>query len=145
MAFPDRGSVSRRHNFTLAAICVNSSTTTSSSKTLAVSFTHRGRRGSDLADFLHRRADTSSIAFGNADKYFRQNVYDAYLLDDWRILTNLTINAGLRWDMERPDGDSWTARQSRHCAGFGAAAPVLARTHWFANRKPLPYFPHPAG
>jgi hypothetical protein len=58
--------------------------------------------GSDLADFLIGVPDTSSIAFGNADKYFRQTVYDAYLMDDWRILTNLTINAGLRWDYGAP-------------------------------------------
>jgi len=58
--------------------------------------------GSDLADFLIGVPDTSSIAFGNADKYFRQTVYDAYVMDDWRILTNLTINAGLRWDYGAP-------------------------------------------
>ena len=46
--------------------------------------------------------DTSSIAFGNADKYLRQPVYDAYANDDWRVLTNLTINAGLRWDYGAP-------------------------------------------
>ncbi len=33
--------------------------------------------GSDLADFLIGVPDTSSVAFGNADKYFRQTVYDA--------------------------------------------------------------------
>jgi len=58
--------------------------------------------GSDLADFLIGVPDTSSIAFGNADKYFRQTVYDLYVMDDWRILTNLTINAGLRWDYGAP-------------------------------------------
>jgi trimeric autotransporter adhesin len=58
--------------------------------------------GSDLADFLIGVPDTSSIAFGNADKYFRQTVYDAYVMDDWRILTNLTINAGLRYDYGAP-------------------------------------------
>ena len=58
--------------------------------------------GSDLADFLIGVPDTSSIAFGNADKYLRQTVYDAYVTDDWRILTNLTINAGLRWDYGEP-------------------------------------------
>ena len=41
--------------------------------------------GNDFADFLLGVPDTSSIAFGNADKYFRESVYDAYLTDDWRI------------------------------------------------------------
>jgi trimeric autotransporter adhesin len=58
--------------------------------------------GSDLADFLIGVPDTSSIAFGNADKYFRQPVYALYGTDDWRILPNLTINAGLRWDYGSP-------------------------------------------
>ncbi len=32
--------------------------------------------GSDFADFLLGIPDTSSIAFGNADKYFRSTNYD---------------------------------------------------------------------
>ena len=32
--------------------------------------------GSDFADFLLGVPDTSAIAFGNADKYFRESVYD---------------------------------------------------------------------
>ena len=35
--------------------------------------------GSDLADFLIGIPDTSAIAFGNADKYLREPVYDALL------------------------------------------------------------------
>src|ERR1700733_9558991 len=58
--------------------------------------------GSDLADFLIGVPDTSQVAFGNADKYFRQPVYDLYGTDDWRILPNLTINAGMRWDYGSP-------------------------------------------
>ncbi|MGA3045303.1 MAG: TonB-dependent receptor [Terracidiphilus sp.] len=58
--------------------------------------------GSDIADFLIGVPDTSSLAFGNADKYFRQPVYDAYATDDWRILSVLTINAGIRYDYESP-------------------------------------------
>jgi hypothetical protein len=58
--------------------------------------------GSDLADFLIGVPDTSSIAFGNADKYLRQTVYDLYVTDDWRIQSNLTINVGLRWDYGAP-------------------------------------------
>ena len=58
--------------------------------------------GSDFADFLLGEPDTSSIAFGNADKYFRQPVSDAYATDDWRILSVLTINAGMRWEFGEP-------------------------------------------
>jgi hypothetical protein len=58
--------------------------------------------GSDLADLLIGVPDTSAIAYGNADKYFREPVYDAYFTDDWRILPVLTINAGLRWEYSAP-------------------------------------------
>lgn len=58
--------------------------------------------GSDLADFLEGIPDTSSIAYGNANKYFREPVYDVYVNDDWRVLPVLTINAGMRWDYTAP-------------------------------------------
>ncbi len=82
--------------------------------------------GSDLADFLIGVPDTSSIAFGNADKYLRQTVYDAYATDDWRILTNLTINAGLRWDYGAPMTEIHGRLVNLDVApGFTAVAPVL--------------------
>jgi hypothetical protein len=82
--------------------------------------------GSDLADFLLGVPDTSSIAFGNADKYLRQTVYDAYATDDWRILPVLSINAGLRWEYGAP----MTELRGRLVnldltSNFSAAAPVL--------------------
>lgn len=58
--------------------------------------------GSDLADFLLGVPDTSSIAFGNADKYLRQPAYDAYATDDWRARPTLTLNVGMRWEYGAP-------------------------------------------
>jgi hypothetical protein len=58
--------------------------------------------GSALADFLIGIPDASAIAYGNADKYFREPVYNAYVTDDWRVLPILTINAGVRWDYGAP-------------------------------------------
>jgi trimeric autotransporter adhesin len=82
--------------------------------------------GSDLADFLIGVPDTSSIAFGNADKYLRQTVYDVYATDDWRILTNLTINAGLRWDYGAPMTEIHGRLVNLDILpGFTAVAPVL--------------------
>ena len=83
--------------------------------------------GSDLADFLLGIPDTSSIAFGNPDKYFRENVYDAYITDDWRINPQLTVNAGGRWEYGAPI----TELQNRLVnlditPGYAAVAPVLA-------------------
>ena len=82
--------------------------------------------GSDLADFLIGVPDTSSIAFGNADKYLRQTVYDLYGTDDWRIQSNLTINAGLRWEYGTPITEIYGRLVNLDVApGFTAVAPVL--------------------
>jgi len=82
--------------------------------------------GSDLADFLIGVPDTSSLAFGNADKYFRQPVYDAYVTDDWRILSILTINAGARWEYGAPMTELHGRLVNLDLTrGFAAAAPVL--------------------
>ena len=58
--------------------------------------------GSDFTGFLLGIPDTSSIAFGNADKYFRGSAYDAFFTDDWRIGPALTLNAGMRWEYGSP-------------------------------------------
>lgn len=82
--------------------------------------------GSDLADFLLGIPDTSSIAYGNADKYFRQPVYAAFFNDDFRVLPILTINAGLRWDYGAPMTELYGRLVNLDVAnGFTAAAPVV--------------------
>jgi trimeric autotransporter adhesin len=83
--------------------------------------------GSALADFLIGIPDTSAIAFGNANKYFRQPVYAAYFTDDWRVLPILTINAGARWDYAAPITELFNRLVNLDVAsGFTSAAPVLA-------------------
>jgi hypothetical protein len=82
--------------------------------------------GSDLADFLIGTPDTSNIAYGNADKYFRQPVFDAYATDDWRILSILTINAGARWEFGAPMTELHGRLVNLDLTqGFAAAAPVV--------------------
>ncbi len=82
--------------------------------------------GSDLADYLIGVPDTSSIAFGNADKYLRQPVYDLYLTDDWRVKPDLTINAGGRWEYGAPMTELFGRLVNLDVApGFTAVAPVL--------------------
>ena len=83
--------------------------------------------GSDIADFLIGVPDTSSIAFGNADKYFRQTVYDAYATDDWRVMPILTINAGARYEYGAPMKELKDRLVNLDVAsGFAQVAPVLA-------------------
>jgi trimeric autotransporter adhesin len=83
--------------------------------------------GSDLADFLLGIPDTSATAFGNPEKYFRQPAYDAYVVDDFRVNPELTINSGLRWEYGAPMTELYGRMVNLDITpGFGAAAPVLA-------------------
>jgi hypothetical protein len=92
------------------------------------SFTFTGAAtGSDFAGFLLGVPDTSSIAFGNADKYFRESVYDAYFTDDWRITPEFTLNAGVRWEYGAPMTELYNRLVNLDIVpGFTAVAPVVA-------------------
>jgi hypothetical protein len=83
--------------------------------------------GSDLADFLLGVPHTSSIAFGNPDKYLRAPAYDAYVTDDWRVNPVLTVNAGVRWEYEAPVTELLGRLVNLDVApGFTAVRPVVA-------------------
>ena len=82
--------------------------------------------GSDLADFLLGLPDTSNIAFGNADKYLRQSVYDFYANDDFRVNPELSINAGIRWEYGAPVTETQGRLVNLDIApGYTNEAPVL--------------------
>jgi hypothetical protein len=83
--------------------------------------------GSDLAGFLLGIPDTSAIAFGNADKYFRASGYDAYFTDDWRLRPGLTMNAGVRWEYGSPITELYGRLVNLDIGhGFSAVTPVIA-------------------
>ncbi len=116
-----------RHNVTIGADTRWQQYNYFSQKDPRGTFTFTGAAtGSDLADFLIGIPDASSIAFGNADKYFRQRVYDAYVADDWHMLPNFTLNAGLRWEYGAPMTELFGRLVNLDVApGFTAIAPVL--------------------
>ncbi|MEN6532287.1 MAG: carboxypeptidase regulatory-like domain-containing protein [Bryobacteraceae bacterium] len=83
--------------------------------------------GSDLAGFLFGIPDTSKIAYGNADKYLRAGMYDAYVNDDWHMRPGLSVNAGLRWEYGSPITELYGRLVNLDItSGFGAASAVVA-------------------
>lgn len=83
--------------------------------------------GSDFGDFLLGIPDTINLAFGNADKYFRDSLYDAYFTDDWRMTPSFTLNAGLRWEYGSPITELYGRLVNLDVLpGFSNAAPVVA-------------------
>jgi hypothetical protein len=91
--------------------------------------------GSDFAGFLLGIPDTSSIAFGNADKYFRQRFHSAFITDDWRMSGSLTINAGLRWEYETPSRELQGRLVNLDIApDFRSIAPVVGNGLIHADR-----------
>jgi hypothetical protein len=83
--------------------------------------------GFDFADFLLGLPDTSSIAYapGGADKYFRASWADAYITDDWRVSTRLSLNVGLRWDFQAPVTEKYNRLVNLEIGqNFATATPV---------------------
>ncbi|HEY3938870.1 MAG TPA: carboxypeptidase regulatory-like domain-containing protein [Bryobacteraceae bacterium] len=117
-----------RHNLTFGADFRRQQFNYLSQQDPRGSFTFTGAAaGSDFAGFLLGVPDTSSIAFGNADKYFRASAYDVYFTDDFRISPELTVNAGVRWEYGAPITELYGRLVNLDIApGFSAIAPVVA-------------------
>jgi hypothetical protein len=58
--------------------------------------------GNAFADFLLGFPATSSIGFLNTSTRIRGHVVDAFFDDDMRVLPELTIDLGVRWEYESP-------------------------------------------
>lgn len=81
--------------------------------------------GYDLADLLLGLPTTSSIRYGNPDKYFRGSGYDVFVNDDWRITTKFTVILGIRWDYATPVTELYNRLVNLAVApGFSAITPV---------------------
>jgi outer membrane receptor protein involved in Fe transport len=85
--------------------------------------------GSDLAGFLFGVPDTASIAFGNADKYFRANSWDAYISDDWRFRSGFSLTLGVRYEYNAPISEIYGRLVNLAVANhFASAVPMVAQS-----------------
>jgi hypothetical protein len=81
--------------------------------------------GSGFADFLLGLPQSTAIQAGLYKIYLRENQYDGYATDDFRVASNLTLNYGVRYESFAP----YTEKNHRlvnldHNADFTAVDPV---------------------
>jgi hypothetical protein len=117
-----------RHNFRFGGDFRREQFNALSQQNARGTFTFTGAEtGTDFADYLLGVPSAAAVAFGNADKYFRESVHDAYFADDWRISPELTLNAGVRWEYGAPITELYGRLVNLDIApGFSAIAPVVA-------------------
>lgn len=58
--------------------------------------------GSGLADFLLGLPNNLGIGSGTGNRHVRNNLWAVYGQDNWRIRPNLTLNLGMRWELNTP-------------------------------------------
>jgi hypothetical protein len=92
------------------------------------SFTFTGQNtGSDFASFLLGIPDLSQIAYGNADKYLRGKLADAYLQDTWRVSPSISLVLGVHWAYSSPFTEKYGRLVNLDIApGYAAEVPVTA-------------------
>jgi len=61
-----------------------------------------GASGDAFADFLLGLPQSTSLQAGLYKTYLRENVYDWYVTDDYRVAANWTLNYGLRYEYFGP-------------------------------------------
>ncbi len=88
--------------------------------------TAQGLTGAGFADFLLGQPQSTTLQAGLGKIYLRENVYDWYAQDDWRLLPNLTLNFGLRYEYFSP----YVEKNNRlvnldHNPDFTSVSPVL--------------------
>ncbi|HTD54551.1 MAG TPA: TonB-dependent receptor, partial [Silvibacterium sp.] len=86
--------------------------------------------GSSLADLLLGLPQQTSLQAPYQKSYLRQNVIDAYALDDWRLRPNFSINAGLRYEYFSPYSEKDDRLATLDTGNnFASVATVLPNTY----------------
>ena len=58
--------------------------------------------GYDFADFLLGLPQQTSVQFGQDNYHFRGHYADLYIQDEWKLRSNFTLNAGVRYEYVSP-------------------------------------------
>jgi len=79
---------------------------------------------SSVDKFIRGQPSQWTQMFGNTTRDFRTGVYGAFVQDDWRLRPTLTLNLGLRWEMQGAQseaGDLSSVLDPRASGAIGAA------------------------
>jgi len=63
--------------------------------------------GSSMADFLLGLPQSTTLNSSLQKSYLRDNVMDAYAMDDWRVTSSLTLNYGVRYEFFAPYSEKY--------------------------------------
>ncbi len=77
-----------------------------------------------------------------AKSYLRDNVYDAYAMDDWRMLPSLTLNYGVRWEFFAPYTEKYghlADVATNPDAGFTSETEQTCRTNGLPDSLVFPW------
>lgn len=66
----------------------------------------KGANGIGEADFLLGLPDQIGLGAGVGNRYLNNSIFAAFGQDDWRIRPNLTLNLGLRYEVNTPRADT---------------------------------------
>jgi len=98
--------------------------------------------GSSIADFLLGLPQSTTLNSSEAKSYLRDNVVDAYAMDDWRMLPSFTLNFGVRWEFFAPYTEKYSHLAdvaTNPDAGFTSETEQTAGTNGLPNSLVLPW------
>ena len=111
-------------------------------------FTYSGQwTGNALADFLLGYPSSAQVGLGRADEHGRSTWLHVYGQDDWRVRSNLTVNYGLRYEIngQMTDQDNrlsaidLTAPGGRFVIASNDSGQISPSADALLSQIPLPY------